>query len=140
MRFKREGRGYGWRRLTGRANLIFMGRNDESLERRRHTRCDVALKISFNSIENMENMILGSALNLSRSGMFIRTGKVIREGDRVEIELPVLGEKFVRVQGVVRHARQKDGHPYGLGIEFDKLEGPALKTIEDLLSRTGRPP
>jgi len=117
-----------------------MGANDESLERRRHTRVDVALKISFNSIENMENMIMGSALNLSRSGMFIRTGKVIREGDRVEIELPVSGERFERVQGTVRHARHKGGHPYGLGIEFDKLEGPALKTIEDLLSRTGRPP
>jgi uncharacterized protein (TIGR02266 family) len=116
-----------------------MADNDEQLERRRHARVDVALKICFNSIENMENMIMGSALNLSRSGLFIRTGKVIREGERVEIELPVSGGRFLRVQGTVRHARQKDGHPYGLGIEFDELEEPARKIIEDLLSRTGRP-
>ena len=32
-------------------------------------------------------------------------------------------------------ARVNDGHHYGLGIEFDGLEGRALRTVEELMER-----
>jgi hypothetical protein len=101
---------------------------------RRHLRVEVALKVRFGSWEHMEHMVRASTLNLSRGGMFICTGRVPPKGQRVVVELPAASGP-VRILGVIRHVRSMDGHPFGIGIEFDELDPAALAAVDDMMQK-----
>lgn len=105
-------------------------------DNRRHLRIGVALQVKFSSIEDLENMINASAIDLSCGGMFIRTNKESEKGRKVEIELPGENSTPVRIRGTVRHIRYIDGQPDGIGIEFNELDDPALRVVEGLLEKT----
>jgi hypothetical protein len=101
---------------------------------RRHLRVEVALHVRFGCWEDMEHMVRASTLNLSRGGLFICTGRVPPKGQRVVVELPA-AQGLVRILGEIRHVRSIDGHPFGIGIEFDDLDPAALAAVDDLLKK-----
>jgi c-di-GMP-binding flagellar brake protein YcgR len=119
-----------------------MGTDEAGSAERRYLRVEVTLQIKFVCLEDMEKMISGETMNLSRGGMFLCTNQVREKGQKVEILLPGPDSQPVRIHGVVRHVRSIDGHPFGLGIEFNDLQEPALRIIEGLLQRAeeGGPP
>lgn len=99
---------------------------------RRHLRVQVVLQIRFLCIEDMEQMIKASTLNLSEGGMFICTDQLREKGRRVEIEFPLPGGS-IRISGVIIHVRYIDGQPFGIGIEFDEFDEPTRQAMEGLI-------
>jgi hypothetical protein len=79
--------------------------------------------------------LLGTATNLSHSGMFLRTLPLVKEGTVVDIKLTI-EQGVVVAKGEVRWASQPDGRTVaesvapGLGISFIEVSGG-----QDLLSR-----
>jgi len=129
-----------WRRVAGGFRgfmvvlLAAMADCEGEAAERRHLRVEVTLQIKFGCFEDMEHMIRASTMNLSRGGMFICTAQTRPKGQRVVVELPG-DDGPVRIPGQIRHVRSIDGHPFGLGIEFDPIEGAALAEVDELLKK-----
>jgi c-di-GMP-binding flagellar brake protein YcgR len=107
-------------------------------ERRRYLRIPVVLKIKFRCFEDLERMINAKALNISKRGMFICTEKTPTIGRRVEIEMLGRDGEPVKIKGTVRSFSSFDGHPHGIGIEFDQLEGAAAEAVEYIVETAAR--
>ncbi len=77
----------------------------------------------------------GGACDLSHGGICI-TGKNVKPvGTRIHLEIPVPGSHPVEVMGTVKSIRYNKGEPAAMGIEFDKLEEPALGVISYLVKK-----
>jgi len=100
------------------------------LERRQFARIKVNLQIQFKSIESMEGRFGGRTSDLSQGGVFMHSEDVKPVGTRLELEVPIPGGSPVIVTGTVRSIRYHKNRPVGMGIEFDRLEDPALGVIQ----------
>lgn len=105
------------------------------MERRQFARIQINLRLRFKSFSQLEQMLEGAAGDLSEGGMFIRTEEVKPVGTQVEMELPLPEGGYVCLRGQVRSVRYDRGRPLGMGIQFEKLEGPARRVILYLLGK-----
>jgi len=106
-------------------------------ERRRHQRHKVEVPILYNS----DNLTVESmALDLSRSGVFVRTHILDEVGTRCTLTLMVDGGPALTFHGRVCRVvdSDRDG-ALGLGIEFCDLTQNARRWLDDTLARVRSP-
>lgn len=101
----------------------------EGIDRRRHLRRDVELRLIYTSSE-LE--IEASTRNLSVSGVFVCTEVLEPSGTKCALTLLVEGRAPLQLQGTVRRVvdQSREGEPVGLGIEFRPLHDHERAWIE----------
>jgi hypothetical protein len=109
---------------------------DESVgvERRRDARLRVRLPVLYSSPNlTVESM----ALNLSRSGVFVKTQILDEAGTPCTLTLLLDGAPALSFDGRVSRVVDKETakEPLGLGIEFLNLDAPSRIWLEDTLAR-----
>lgn len=105
-------------------------------ERRRHARHRVELPIMYTS----DNLTVESmALDLSRSGVFVRTSFLDEVGTHCKLTLMVDGGPALAFHGRVCRVVERESatQPLGLGIEFCDLTNNARRWLDDTLARVG---
>ena len=109
-------------------------------ERRKHKRYPVTLKISYT---NLDTFFYDYAVNISRGGVYIKTGEPLPVGSSVKLNFEVPGtEAEIETQGkVVRTVRQGKGsfEPPGMGIKFDSLKKEYVELINTLWEESTQP-
>jgi uncharacterized protein (TIGR02266 family) len=122
----------------------------EDQNRRRSTRIPVSVPVRLSTIEPEIDLYTGKSffraidectVNLSRGGLFLRTGDVVRPGQRVLLEITLPGEKPIETVGRVRWMNAKfttDGEipDNGLGLEFLGGTQEQRKRLDTFLTRT----
>ena len=101
-------------------------------ERRQHTRAEVAIKISYTSLDRFFN---DYALNISLGGIFIATDKPLPIGTRLKIffSLPHVPQAITTTGEVVRVSDGSDGELKGMGIRFADLSQQAKEIIDQVV-------
>ncbi|MCW5828534.1 MAG: PilZ domain-containing protein [Deltaproteobacteria bacterium] len=101
---------------------------------RRHERHPVSIPLVFRDAVELRQEYTE---NISRSGMFVKTGRLLEHGDMVTltIEIPDTHEKL-EVDGYVEFHRQPDAkHAEGVGIQFIAISPDGWKALERYLDR-----
>jgi len=102
-------------------------------EKRRHPRKGVWLEIYY---EHLGDFFNDYAVNLSRSGLFVKTARPIPIGTEIKLRFAVPGKKdAVETSGrVARIVNQNNpqGHPPGIGIEFSALSERDIALLNSL--------
>lgn len=108
----------------------------ESVERRRHARHRLRVPTVYTS----ENLTVEStALDLSRSGVFVQTQILDEVGTPCELTIMADGAPAFTFQGKVKRVveREERGQSLGLGIEFVGLTPQARRWLDDTIIRLG---
>ena len=100
------------------------------VERRQFARIKINLSLKFKSFSSKNGCLSGSASDLSRGGVFLRTTDVKPVGTRLEMELPIPGGQPVTLTGTVRSIRYFHNEPAGMGIEFNLLSAEDRNLID----------
>jgi c-di-GMP-binding flagellar brake protein YcgR len=98
-----------------------------NIQRRKHPRCQVKTKITFQKISGGNDqaagskMLRGILLNLSQGGMLLLTRKPLQPDDFLAVNLEVSGlSKFSNVVGKIKRV-EKQKNEYLAGVEFCQL-------------------
>lgn len=90
---------------------------------------------------NREFEVLGPSVsehvtNLSRSGAFLRTSRVLPVGTVVKLRFAVLADELEHLECDAEVVRVQNDPP-GLGVVFTQLDEQTLRTLEDVLAHHG---
>ena len=105
--------------------------------RKRDERISVNLDVAY---EEPGQQVFFSAVNLSRSGIFLASSHRPELGERVRtvLSLPASG-RFLRMRGVVvRHAAAAE--PDGFAVAFRELDGTTREDLQIYLDDAARAP
>jgi hypothetical protein len=121
------GCGYRWNVRPQTATLI-------PLDRRRHDRVPMELRLIYVSSE-LE--IEATTLDLSHSGVFVRTQILDPVGTHCQLTLLIDGGPPLHLEGVVRRVvgTNDRGEPIGLGVELGELADSARSWIDIAVTR-----
>ena len=103
-------------------------------ERRRHARHKIEVPVLYTS----DNLTVESmALDLSRSGVFVKTSILDEIGTSCKLTLMVDGGPALSFNGRVCRVveYERDQQPLGLGIEFCDLTSNARRWLDDTIAR-----
>jgi uncharacterized protein (TIGR02266 family) len=102
-------------------------------ERRKHPRKEVWIEIHY---QQLDDFFYDFAINLSRGGMFIKTGRPLAVGTEIKLRFTIPEHKqVIETKGnIVRVIGSDDGrdHAPGMGIEFQALSSRDLELINSL--------
>jgi type IV pilus assembly protein PilZ len=90
--------------------------------RRAHRRVRLALQVSYRTAGAF---LVSYTVDLSRGGLYLETPDPLPEGTHLELQVAVPGlTEDIRVRGVVvwRQTEPQDGHPTGMGVQFEPGE------------------
>ena len=109
-----------------------MAKTPEYIENRKGTRKPVALKISY---ETMDQFFIDYASNISIGGVFIRSSQPLPVGTRLKVKfnLPNL-EDIIETTGIIVHLIRTGDDTHGMGLYFDDLDVDSKKLIDKLVS------
>lgn len=80
------------------------------------------------------------ALNLSHSGVFIRTAEALPVGTQVKLRFTVIVDDFETIEGtgeVVRTVDPQDSEEPGVGVVFTSLTSESRDVLARLFTRSG---
>jgi uncharacterized protein (TIGR02266 family) len=105
---------------------------------RRHMRTPITLKIKFKS-GSLDQFIERYSVDVSRSGIFIRTKEPLAVGTQLKFEFQLQDTSpLIGGEGTVVWTREHDpgrtGVAPGMGVRFDKLTGQSQQTLDQILS------
>ena len=107
--------------------------DDQQAEKRRFPRIEVQLTVDLRTTYIYTT---AQAINLSPTGLFIRTPHPLPEGNKVEmtLHLPTIPDP-IHVHGEVRwvRGRSASGLPPGMGVELTDLPEEDQKLLTDYL-------
>jgi uncharacterized protein (TIGR02266 family) len=107
-------------------------------DKRANRRAAVVLRIKLRYTD-VDQFISKFAINISRTGLFVRSKTPKRPGTVVAFELRLAdGSAVVRGRGEVRWTRELDpsdpSKPYGMGIAFTRLDDESREVIEQMVA------
>lgn len=107
-------------------------------EKRSSKRAAVVLRIKLRYAD-VDELISKFAINISRTGLFVRSKKPKPPGTVIAFELRLAGgETAVRGRGTVRWTREfnpaEPRAPYGMGIAFSDLDDDSRELIEQMVA------
>lgn len=79
----------------------------------------------------------GEALNISASGMYVRTNAQVELGDRISISIAMpVGDKEIplTIDGLVKHVRAGENPDDGFGLEFKNVMSQSREAIEYIMN------
>ena len=80
--------------------------------------------------------------NASRGGLFVKTGRSLSEGARVQLVLALPNGTELRLSATVVHVRDPEqaapGHPAGVGLRFDPEHDTDLILLESMAAAEAR--
>lgn len=106
----------------------------DSPSRRLQPRVPISLRVEM-KFEGSEDIVSNKSLDLSPTGVFIRTREARNPGTPVRLRLSFRTKKTV-VEGVVKHHVPVDDATMdipGIGVEFTEVSEEARAFIEDVL-------
>ena len=112
----------------------------EELERRRHTRIDARVPVTFAS---EDDFVKAYTENISKGGIYFETTERLSPNGRLELTLAPPGNaKEVKVIGrvtrVVSKTQEIDGKPtrlYGYGVRFEELAAADRKVLDRFVKK-----
>lgn len=88
---------------------------------------------------SMEEFIDEYVVNLSRSGLFIRSEEPLPVGSRLNLKFSVIGKELELIEGIGEVVRViepgTEGHTPGMGVVFVELSQFSRELIERILVR-----
>lgn len=110
------------------------------LERRRHTRIDARVPVSFAS---NDDFVKAYTENISKGGIYFETTERLSPNGRLELSLAPPGSlREVKVMGRVSRMSTrteeeggKKTRIYGYGVRFEELSGPERKVLDRFFRR-----
>lgn len=91
-------------------------------------------RVRFKKKVLVNNQIMVEALDISRKGLFLHTGRSFEEGDVVEVGIPTQKGNFaLKVRAVVSHNHRG----IGMGMEFIDLDDSTALKLEKLIGELG---
>lgn len=107
----------------------------------REARGDVRLAIRL-KYPDRTSFVERFAINLSRTGVFLRTPTPLPVGSRVHFEYRLSdGQRMLRGRGIVRWSREESqsrhSEPPGMGIEFVDLDATSEALVEEIVTSHG---
>src|SRR5262245_26033304 len=99
----------------------------------------VSLNVRYKSA-TVDEFIENHSHDVSRGGIFIKTGQPFPAGTLLKFEIRIAGDRAV-INGVGRVVWKRDPaqaaaeRPAGMGVKFIKLDEPSRALIERLLER-----
>jgi uncharacterized protein (TIGR02266 family) len=107
-------------------------------EKRRAPRVELSIEIG---IDDHTNFYVGFSENVSASGLFIATFRLLAVGTEVALTFVLPDEFPVFVHGVVRWARESEDTPGevppGMGVDFANLGAPERARIQAYIDGRG---
>src|SRR5690242_7007890 len=105
-------------------------------------RTPITLKIKFKSL-NLDQFIERYSVDVSRSGIFIRTKEPLAVGTQLKFEFQLQdASSLIGGEGTVVWTREHDparsGVAPGMGVRFDKLTGNSQAVLDQILSEKQR--
>jgi uncharacterized protein (TIGR02266 family) len=105
-------------------------------------RTPITLKIKFKSA-SLGQFIERYSVDVSRSGIFIRTKEPLPIGTQLKFEFQLQdASSLIAGEGTVVWTREHDpartGVAPGMGVRFDKLSGSSQSTLDQILAEKGR--
>ncbi|MBI3074448.1 MAG: PilZ domain-containing protein [Deltaproteobacteria bacterium] len=91
--------------------------------------------------QSVDHFIAEYVMNLSRSGVFIRSKSPLPVGTVVRLEFHVVLDDIEKITGegrVVRAVYPGADRPSGMGVIFTKLDKVSAKLVERILARPAR--
>ena len=88
--------------------------------------------------QSVDHFIAEYVMNLSRSGVFIRSKSPLPVGTVVRLEFHVVLDDIEKITGegrIVRAVYPGAATPSGMGVVFTKLDKVSAKLVERILSR-----
>lgn len=81
---------------------------------------------------------LGEVLSLSSAGMFLKTGFPLKEGEQLQVVVPLMGmKKELKLQGQVLYSvapTPDNNYLQGGGIKFLDIDAPSRKVLEQFIT------
>lgn len=102
-------------------------------ERRQFARHSLALVVQLR-FESLDSAVHSESVDLSRSGIFLRTALVRSLGTAVQLRFELDGRR-VDVRGVVVRHETKNGKTVGMGIAFDEPLPADAGIFDELIAR-----
>lgn len=109
------------------------GRRSPMSDKRREPRVHINLEFS-----SLEEFLHEYAMNVSQSGVFIRTAEVLPVGTQVRLKFTVIVDDFETIEGwgeVVRSIEAEDSPTPGMGVVFTKLTPESEQVLARLFTR-----
>ena len=101
-------------------------------ERRTSSRVDLLVRVDYKTVDELFSEF---ARNINEGGLFVETEQPPPLGDPIALQFSIPGAaEPVQAMGRVVRVTDGSGHePPGMGIQFDKLDGPAQELVNDLV-------
>lgn len=114
--------------------MAFANGKEVRFTEREHTRFPVALQITYSSDSAFITDVKDVTDDLSQSGAFIVTDRVLPLGTRMALRVRAPGALFpLRLQGVVCWTRE--AQPRGVGVKFEFASPRQKRRLQDLVAQ-----
>jgi len=97
-------------------------------------------RVSINrEFASVEELVQEYVVNISRSGVFIRSDKPLAVGTRVNLRFSVILDEIETIEGIGRVVRVSDDPP-GMGVVFSRLNSISQNLIARIMTRAPTEP
>jgi type IV pilus assembly protein PilZ len=122
--------------------MVSLVKNLEGLEKRRHPRINVVLKVDYST---QREFLADYSCNISSGGLFIVTNRAYDIGDKLNLEISFPGLlDSIRCSSVVRWRRSQSNQtadqPAGIGVEFEFATDVERLAIQRLVQQMSEAP